>query len=64
MNKDFKLDDIVMMKKKHPCGNDLFRVIRIGADVKIKCEDCGRNIMMPRIEFKKRLKKNMTEEQK
>ena len=64
MNKKFKLDDIVMMKKKHPCGNFLFRVVRVGADVKIKCQQCGRTIMMPRMEFKKRLKKNLTEEQK
>ncbi|MCK5128977.1 MAG: DUF951 domain-containing protein [Clostridiales bacterium] len=64
MEKEFKLDDIILMKKQHPCGNDLFRVIRVGADVKIKCEECGRNIMMPRIDFKKRMKKNMTEEQK
>ena len=62
MNKDFKLDDIVMMKKKHPCGNALFRVVRVGADVKIKCEQCNRTIMLTRMEFRKRMKKNVTEE--
>jgi hypothetical protein len=61
MDKEFKLDDIVMMKKKHPCGNDLFRIIRVGADIKIKCTECSRVIMMPRIDFKKRMKKNVTE---
>jgi hypothetical protein len=62
MDKEFKLNDIVMMKKKHPCGCDLFKVIRVGADVKIKCQECGRVIMMPRIDFRKRMKKNMTED--
>jgi hypothetical protein len=61
MDKNFKLDDIVQMKKKHPCGGDRFRVIRAGADVKIKCEECGRVVMMPRLDFKKRMKKNLTE---
>lgn len=62
MDKVFKLDDIVMMKKKHPCGCDLFKVIRVGADIKIRCQECSRVIMMPRIDFKKRMKKNMTED--
>lgn len=62
MEKEFKLDDIVIMKKKHPCGNDLFRIIRVGADIKIKCQDCGRIIMMPRVDFKKRMKKNTTKD--
>ena len=61
MEKTFKLDDIVQMKKKHPCGNDKFRITRMGADIKIRCEECGRVIMLPRIEFKKRMKKNLTE---
>ncbi len=61
MENNFKLEDIVLMKKKHPCGNDKFRVIRVGADIKIKCLNCGRVIMMPRLEFKKRMKKNLTE---
>ena len=62
MEKNLKIEDIVIMKKKHPCGNDAFRVTRIGADVKIKCIQCSRVIMMPRLEFKKRMKKNITED--
>ncbi len=57
MNKDFKLDDVVMMKKKHPCGTNLFRIIRVGADVKIKCTECSRVIMMSRMDFKNVLKR-------
>ena len=46
-----------MMKKEHPCGNNEWEVIRVGADIKIKCTSCGRSIMMPRIEFNKKIKK-------
>jgi hypothetical protein len=61
MEKNFKLNDIVQMKKKHPCGNDKFQITRMGADIKIKCVECNRVIMLSRIDFKKRMKKNLTE---
>lgn len=48
------------MKKAHPCGSNEWEVTRIGADIKIKCINCGRGIMMPRIEFNKKLKKIVT----
>lgn len=54
---DYKLNDIVVMKKAHPCGANDWKIIRVGADIKIKCQNCGRSIMMPRIEFNKKLKK-------
>jgi hypothetical protein len=54
---DYKLNDIVIMKKAHPCGTNNWKIIRVGADIKIKCQNCGRCIMMPRIEFNKKLKK-------
>ena len=54
---DYKLNDIVVMKKQHPCGYNEWQIIRVGADIKIKCLNCGRSIMMPRIEFNKKLKK-------
>lgn len=54
---DYKLNDIVIMKKPHPCGFNEWQIIRVGADIKIKCINCGRSIMMPRIEFNKKLKK-------
>ena len=54
---DYKLNDIVMMKKSHPCGTNNWQIIRVGADIKIKCLNCGRSIMMPRIEFNKKIKK-------
>ncbi len=51
------LGDLVQMRKKHPCGSDRFTVIRVGADIKIRCEGCGRIVMMDRAEFVKRVKK-------
>lgn len=53
--KEFKLGDIVRMKKKHPCGSYNWQVIRTGADVKIKCQGCGRIVMLPRLEFERRM---------
>lgn len=58
---DYKLNDIVIMKKQHPCGTNKWQIIRVGADIKIKCLHCGRSIMMPRIEFNKKLKKIVEE---
>ncbi len=56
MEKDYGMHDIVEMKKPHPCGSKLFRITRMGADIKVKCEQCDRVIMMPRRDFEKRMK--------
>lgn len=57
MNKIFNLGDIVEMKKQHPCGSSNWEIIRLGADVKIKCVGCQRIIMIPRSKFEKDVKK-------
>lgn len=57
MDKTYKLGDLVIMKKPHACGNNLWKITRVGVDIKIKCENCGREIMMGRLEFQKKLKK-------
>ena len=57
MKNDYKIGSIVIMKKQHPCGSNEWEVTRIGADIKIKCLNCGRSIMLPRIEFNKKIKK-------
>ncbi len=62
MNNNYKLGDIVIMKKQHPCGTNEWEIVRIGADIKIKCCNCNRTIMMPRIEFNKKLKKVINNE--
>lgn len=45
------------MKKKHPCGADTFTVLRIGMDFRIRCDGCGREVMVPRLKAEKSLKK-------
>ncbi len=57
MVENFNLGDIVEMKKTHPCGTNNFEIIRIGADIKIKCVGCGRIVMIPRRKFQKDAKK-------
>lgn len=57
MIETFALQDRVQMRKPHACGTNEWTIIRTGADVKIKCEACGRIVMMDRAEFVKRGKK-------
>ena len=55
---EYKLNDIVEMKKPHPCKKSMqWQIIRMGADIKIKCLGCNHQVMMPRVEFNKKLKK-------
>jgi len=54
----YKLDDIVEMKKDHPCHlSKQWRIIRLGADIRIKCLGCGHSVLMPRGEFEKKVKR-------
>ncbi len=53
----YERGSIVIMKKGHPCGENLWEILRLGVDLKLKCTKCGRTIMMDRIEFEKKLKK-------
>lgn len=61
---EYGLNDIVIMKKVHPCGSYEFEIIRLGADIKIKCSKCGHVIMIPRIELNKKIKKVIKNEKK
>jgi len=63
-NKVFELNDHVVMKKPHACGNNEWVITRVGADIKIKCLQCGHEIMMDRLEFKKKVKVVIHEEDK
>lgn len=55
---EYKLNDIVEMKKEHPCHKSkLWRIIRMGADIRIKCQGCGSSVLMPRSEFERKVKK-------
>ena len=53
----FALGDRVILKKPHACGENLWEIVRVGADVKLKCIACGRVVMLDRLEFLKRAKK-------
>lgn len=55
--KQFGLGDIVQMKKPHPCGTNAWKVIRMGMDIRIKCTGCDHSVMIPRLEFERKLKK-------
>lgn len=50
------LDDIVRLRKVHPCGSYEWRVVRLGADIGLKCLKCGHRILLPRSTFERRLK--------
>jgi len=63
MDKSFNLNDKVIMKKQHACGTNLWTITRMGVDIKIKCNNCGREIMMDRLEFQKKLKKVLENEE-
>ena len=56
---NYQLNDIVEMKKEHPCNNrtKLFQIVMLGADVKIKCLGCGNLILMSRDSFNQKFKK-------
>ena len=61
MQNSYKIGSKVIMKKDHPCKTNLFEVVRVGVDIKIKCINCGRTIMLPRVEFNKKIKKVVEE---
>ncbi len=45
---EYNVGDIVKMKKSHPCGNDRWEILRVGADFRLKCMGCGHQIMIAR----------------
>ena len=53
---DIAVGNILVMKKPHPCGSKEFTVTRIGADFKLRCNGCGRELMLPRSKVEKNIK--------
>jgi len=49
--------DMLEMKKPHPCGTKCFRVMRIGSDIRMVCEGCGRDLTLPREKVEKAIRK-------
>ena len=53
----YQLNDVLILKKQHPCGGVAWEVVRVGADIKIRCATCGKYVNLTRDELKKRIKK-------
>ena len=53
---EIKLGDVVHLKKKHPCGGDGWEVVRLGADIRIRCLKCQRYVLLKRSVFERRVK--------
>ncbi|HEX75417.1 MAG TPA: DUF951 domain-containing protein [Dehalococcoidia bacterium] len=56
MKMDIKLGDVVRLRKKHPCGSDEWQVVRLGADIRVKCLKCQRQVLLDRGIFERRVK--------
>lgn len=56
-DKLYDLHDVVEMKKSHPCGENKWKIIRMGMDIRIKCLGCNHSVMIPRKEFAKKMKR-------
>lgn len=54
---DISVGDTIQMKKPHPCGSDMMKVLRVGADFRLRCEGCGHEFMTPRSKCEKKIKK-------
>ena len=57
---DLSIGDIVRMKKSHPCGNSLWEVTRLGADIGLSCQQCRRYVMLPRTYLERRVREVLT----
>ena len=53
----FKLNDIIELKKPHPCGSKRFRILRVGSEIRIVCLGCGRDMVLDRIKLEKATKR-------
>jgi hypothetical protein len=58
MAQEIKLGDIVRLKKVHPCGGYDWQVVRLGADIGLKCLKCGRRVLLARSVFQRRVKES------
>ena len=53
---EIRMDDVLRLKKPHPCGSFEWRVVRVGADIGLRCLSCNRRITLPRSELERRIK--------
>jgi len=53
---DFHLEDVLRLRRPHPCGGFEWRITRLGADIGLKCQTCGRHVLLDRVTVERRLK--------
>ena len=53
---DFRIGDVLRLRKVHPCGGFEWEVVRLGADIGLRCLTCGRRVLLERSVLEKRLK--------
>ncbi|MBQ1689518.1 MAG: DUF951 domain-containing protein [Lachnospiraceae bacterium] len=59
---NIQVGDVVRLKKQHPCGSNLWEVLRVGIDFRLKCQGCGHQIMLPRKQVEKNVKEIIPKE--
>ena len=59
MQNKLELNDIIIMKKPHACGENKWEITRLGIDIKLRCTKCNHEIMMDRLELYKKMKKKV-----
>lgn len=57
MPMNLQLNDVIELKKQHPCGSKQWKILRVGADFRIQCNGCGHKVMISRVHLEKRIKK-------
>ncbi len=62
MDKKYDIGSLLVLKKGHPCGENMWEVVKLGADIRLKCTKCNRLIIIPRIELNKKIKKVIEKE--
>ena len=53
-------NDRIQMKKEHPCGGNVFLIVRVGSEVRVKCETCGRDMTLDRVKLEKSIRRILT----
>ena len=54
---EFRMEDVLYLRKPHPCGGYEWRIVRLGADIRVECCTCKRRVLLPRRELEKRVKR-------
>lgn len=57
MTVSYGMNDIVVLKKPHACGENRWQIIRLGMDIRVKCQGCGHSVLIPRVRFNRILRK-------